>query len=400
MEAAASVSQHAPLCRATRAIVDLDAIAANVRVFRALAPAAVLIAAVKGDAYGHGAVPVASAALKAGAGYLAVYTLDEAAALRHAGIRAPILLLGPLEMWEASVVWKLRLAPTISDFSAVRLLESAADGSRLPVHLKVDTGLTRAGASPRDAIVLARAVWRHPALELASVFTHFARADEPHSGSSQAQLRIFAETVHEMEAQGIRPQFIHAANTAGTLNVPEARLGAVRVGIGLYGYDPTRPDVPSVPLVPALSLVSRLTRVTRVGEGTGVGYGHEFRGSTGCTIGLVPIGYGDGLPRSLGLGRGRVLVRGTPVPVVGRMSMDQITVDLTSVPDARVGDDVVLIGSSGRLMQSAHDLGDQAGTISYDILTGLLPRVPRIYIEDSKIVSMSRLGGTISVNMP
>lgn len=398
MEASANSRTDLPCSRATRAIVRLDAIANNVRAFRTLAPASVFIAALKGNAYGHGAIPVASAAIEAGADQLAVYTVDEAAELRAAGIQAPILLLGPVAPCEVANVWKLRLSPTVSDISAVQSLEREAAGSRLGVHLKVDTGLTRAGASPRDAIALARVIWRHPAFHLVSVFTHFARADEPASDFTRVQLKSFLGTVKEMEEQGIRPQFIHASNTAGTLNFSEARLGGVRVGIGLYGYNPTRAPEADPRLIRALSLVSCLSRVTHIGQGTGVGYGHEFVAAGACVIGLVPIGYGDGIPRQLGLGRGRVLVRGVSIPVVGRVSMDQITVDLSDVKDAVVGDEVTLIGWNGDLEQSADDLGDQSDTISYDILTGLLPRVPRVYVEGDEIVGVSRLGRFVPID--
>jgi alanine racemase len=372
--------------------VDLDAIASNVRAFRAAAPTSELIAVVKGNGYGHGAVPVAVTALGAGAGRLAVYTVDEAAALRVAGITAPVLVFGPVEACEVTTVWSLGLEPTISDLSTLRLLERGGNGGELNVHVKVDTGLTRAGALPRDALALARAISRHPSLRLSSVYTHLARADEPDRTATDQQLWAFDATVTELESQGIRVPYFHAANTAGTLNARESHLNAVRVGIGLYGYDPSRWRKPSAPLKHALSLRSRLTRVTPVPRGCGVGYGHEFRAGENAIIGLVPVGYGDGLPRQLGLGKGRVLVRGTSVPIVGRVSMDQITVDLSKLPGALVGDEVTLIGTNGQAEQSADDLGDQANTICYDILTGLLPRVPRVYLKQGATVGMTRLG--------
>lgn len=392
MQPPLSSPANGPHCRSTHAIVNLDAIAANVRTFRSLAPASQVIAVVKADAYGHGSVPVAAAALKAGAAQLAVYTVDEAIALRSAGIGAPVVLLGPIEPRDAAVVRESSLAPTVSDIRSLRVLESGGGASRLPVHLKVDTGLTRAGASPREAVALGRFIQGHPGLYLASVFTHFARADEPSSGQTANQLRLFLAVVAEMETQGVHVPAVHASNSAGALNFPEARLDAMRVGIGMYGYDPSRSADPGVALTPALTLRSRLTRVVRVPAGTGVGYGHEFRAPGPAVIGLVPIGYGDGLPRQLGVNRGRVLIHQQPVPIVGRVSMDQITVDLTGVENAEVGDEVILIGQSGVISQTADDVGDQAGTISYDVLTGLLPRVPRVYVEGSTVVGLSRMG--------
>jgi alanine racemase len=361
--------------RATHAVVHLDAIAHNVRLFRDLAPTSQVIAVVKGDAYGHGSIPVAGAALKAGAQSLAVYTVDEGLILRSAGITAPILIFGPIEACEAQELVSASLSPTISDLETLRLLEEAAGGGSMDVHIKVDTGLTRAGALPPDAITLARLVARHPRLRLASLYTHLARADEFKADSTHDQLGVLMATVDRIESQGIRLPLIH-----------------IRVGIGLYGYDPSRRRMDGPALRTALTLRSRLTRVTRVPEGTGVGYGHEFRAGTGNVVGLVPIGYGDGLPRQLGLGRGRVLVRGHTAPIVGRVSMDQITVDLTGIDGAAVGDQVVLIGESDGARQTADDLGDQAGTISYDIVTGLLPRIPRLYVEGGRPVGISRMG--------
>lgn len=378
--------------RATRAIVDLGAVEANVRHFRRVAPMAQLIAVVKADAYGHGAIPVAGAALRAGATGLAVYTLDEGVCLRTGGVSAPILVFGPIEPSEVHDIASYRLSPTVAASSTLKLLELAGGRATIDVHLKIDTGLTRAGASPREAVALAAAVARSPGLRLASVYTHFARADEPECGASEQQVRLLLDTVEEIEAHGVRVPLLHASNTAGALNIPSARLGAIRVGIGLYGYDPSRLRERREALTPALTLTSRLTRVSSVPPGTGVGYGHEFNAPCPSVIGLVPIGYGDGLPRQLGLGRGEVLVAGSRAPIVGRVSMDQITVDLTGIDGAEVGDEVVLIGQSGDLRQTADDLGDQAGTISYDVLTGLLPRVPRVYVVGSETVGVSRMG--------
>jgi alanine racemase len=378
--------------RATRAVIHLDALTDNIRTFRRLAPTSELIAVVKGDAYGHGSVPVAEAALRTGAGRLAVYTVDEGMALRAAGISAPILLFGPLEDGEAIQVVEAGLSPTIANVEGVRRLERASGGTAVDVHIKVDTGLTRAGAQPREAVALARLIARHPTLRLASVYTHFARADEADPTPTLDQLRVLRETLEHMEVEGIRVPLVHASNTAGALNVPAARLGAIRVGIGLYGYDPSRGRCGAPPLRPVLTLHSRVARVTPIAPGTGVGYGHEFRAAATTVIGLVPIGYGDGLPRQLGLGRGRVLIRGRASPIVGRVSMDQITVDLTGIDEARVGDEVVLIGESGESSQTADDLGDQSGTIGYDIVTGLLPRVPRVYVSCTETVGFSRMG--------
>lgn len=392
MQAPNSALSSGPTLRATRAVVDLDAVAANVRNFRALAPASALIAVVKGNAYGHGSVPVAETALRAGASGLAVYSVDEGIALREGGVDASILVFGPIEPAEVEEVVVHRLSPTVSRLETIQMFEFAAAGYRLDMHVKVDTGMTRAGASPRDAAELARAVAEHPGFRLASLYTHLACADEPQSDLTHRQVQSLMNVLTQVESSGVRVPMVHASNTAGALNFPEARLDAVRVGIGLYGYDPSRDSRSETDLLPALSLTSHITRVTRISRGTGVGYGHDFVAPSEAVIGLVPIGYGDGLPRQLGLGRGVVLVRGQRAPIVGRVSMDQITIDLTRVEGVKVNDEVVLIGRSGDLRQTADDLGDQAGTISYDVLTGLLPRVPRLYLQGGRVTGVARMG--------
>lgn len=383
--------------RATRAVVDLDAVASNVREFRRLVRPSDLIAVVKGDAYGHGAAAVSGAAIDAGASRLAVYTLDEAQALREAGLACPIIVLGPLEEGEAQAAVSLGVGVTVWDMPAIARLEEAAGRHSVDVHVEIDTGLTRAGAAPRDAVVLARRLAHHPSLRLESVFTHFASADEREAAPTEKQLRVFLEAVAAVESYGIRIPFTHASNTAGALNFPHGRLGAVRVGIGLYGYDPSPWRQVPIALRPALQLRSRVTRRTAIEPGTGVGYGHEFRATSPCVIGLVPIGYADGLSRQLGWGRGRALIRGQAAPIVGRVSMDQITVDMTHIHDASVGDEVVLIGRSGDMVQTAENVADQAGTISYEVLTALLPRVPRVYVREGRPVAVTRLGRLIPV---
>lgn len=372
--------------RSTRAVVDLDAIAHNVRGIRRLIGNAELITVVKADGYGHGAVPIARTALANGASRLAVYTAGEGAALRRSGISAPILVFGPYGNDEARTIWEHSLTPTVTSLAAAELLQREAAGRRLPFHLEVDTGLTRAGALPEEALPLMRSVERLQCLYAEGIYTHFARADERDESSSEAQLELFLLTIDQLSEAGFRFSIRHAANSAATLALPPSRLNAVRAGISTYGCYPSDEVPRAVALRPALSLVSGVARLTRIPIGAGVGYGHEFRATRESLIALVPIGYGDGLPRQLGLGQGRVLVRGKLVPIVGRVSMDQITVDVTEVADVSVGDEVTVIGRQGAAEQSAADVGKQAGTISYDILTGLLPRVPRLYTSAGSVV--------------
>jgi len=236
-----------------------------------------------------------------------------------------------------------------------------------------------------------RSLQQFSALEAQGLYTHFASADAPSKQLSQRQLQTFLEVSHALDQAGFEFAVRHAANSAAILDLPTSHLDLVRAGISLYGYYPSAHVSRDVALRPALSLVSAVTRVTRVPIGSGVGYDHEFRCSRASTIALVPVGYGDGLARRLGNGRGTVLIRGMPAPICGRVSMDQVTVDVTDLPICQVGDEAVLIGRQAGAEQSADELGAQADTISYEILTSLMPRIPRVYVRGGAVVGVSRL---------
>lgn len=376
--------------RVTRAEIDLDAIETNVREIARHVGRAGVLAVVKADAYGHGAPPVARAALRGGAERLAVYTVDEGVALRRGGIEAPILVFGPFTAPQAPSLWEHRLTPTLLTLDSALQLARCAAGPALPFHLKVDTGLTRSGISPREVLPLLNKVSSIPSLQPEGIYTHFARADEPRATTSREQLGIFLELVRQLEEEGFHFPLRHAANSAATLTFPDAHLDLVRVGIGMYGYAPC-PDSSGGPaLRPALSLISCITRLTDVMEGTGVGYGHVYRAPGDRRIALVPIGYADGLRRSLGCGIGAALVRGRRAPIVGRISMDQITLDVTDVPDVSLGDEVMLIGRQGKTTMTADDIAESIGTISYELLSGIAPRVPRLYVRNGTVSSVRR----------
>lgn len=348
------------------------------------------MAVVKADGYGHGAVAVAGAALAHGATRLAVYTPEEGVTLRAHGITAPILVFGPFTAGESRLYWRHGLTPTVTSLEAARTLQMHAGDSTLEFQLKLDTGLSRAGVDPGEAVAFLRWVAREcTSLRIAGVYTHFASADELDKSTTRVQLRRFGAALDAIRAAGFAVELAHASNSAALLDVPDARFSLVRAGIATYGYYPSPHAGRAVQLTPVLQLLSEVTRVHSIPPGTGVGYGHEFRATRPTTIALVPIGYGDGLPRTLGNGSGRVLIRSRSAPIVGRVSMDQITVDVSEIDGAACGDDVVLIGAQGELEQTAEDLGAQAGTISYDILTGLLPRVPRIYVRGGALVGSS-----------
>lgn len=378
-----------PASRPTVAEVDLDAIAANTLALRGYADVPV-IAVVKADGYGHGAEAVSRACLGAGAELLAVATIEEARVLRAAGIRAPLLaLLGvenPAEA-QAAVDADLHVAAWRED--QLEWLDGAAGSTNaVPIHMKVDTGLTRLGVAPSEAPAFGSAVRRSRGLRLDGVYTHFASADEPDLTVTRAQLECFGAVLRALDDP---PRWQHAAATAGILALGrEASFTAVRPGLGLYGL-PAAPHLEAVlPLRPALTLRSRLVRVRRVPGGTGVSYGHRYVTRSERVIGTLPCGYGDGLPRRASRGA-RVLVRGVAVPIVGSVGMDLCMLDVTDVPDVREGDVVTLIGEDGGARVTADDLARSIDTINYEVVTNLHARVPRLYRRAERVVATKTL---------
>lgn len=374
--------------RSTVADVDLDAIAANLAAIRR--PGEDVIAVVKADAYGHGAEAVSAVLVEAGARMLAVFTVEEGLALRAAGIAAPILVLGGItDPSEASAAVERDLAVTVWDTERARMLADAAvaAGRRATVHVKVDSGLTRLGAPPDEAGARYEAIRSLRGIAIEGVFTHLANADEAVDHTSETQLRRFADVV---EALPDRPALVHAAASAGIVAVGRVSIcNATRPGLALYGLHPA-PHLASLPLRPALRWSSRVHRVRDVPAGTGVGYGHEYRLERAGRIATVPVGYGDGLPRA-SRPRGRVLLRGERLPFAGRVSMDVVMLDVTDAPGAREGDEVVLIGAQGTASVTAEDLAEACGTITYEIIVNLHPRVPRRYLRGGRLVATKTL---------
>lgn len=365
----------------TWAEVDLEAIAENTRAMkRWVGDRVEIIAVVKADAYGHGAIPVARTVLAAGASRLAVHRLGEGIALRQAGIEAPILVMAPLMPEEAPEVVRWRLTPTLSTMEAARALDAAARGAGtvIPVHVEVDTGMGRAGISPEDAVAFVPALREMDGLRVEGLYTHFATADERDASFVMRQLRRFEEVIAALESAGIRVPIRHAANSAATMRFRSAHFEAVRPGLALYGMRPSGEWEPPFPLRPAMAIKSRVIRVWTLAPGESVGYGRTFIAQRESRMALVPIGYGDGYPRALS-NRGAVLIRGRRAPVRGRVSMDQIVVDVTEIPDVKVGDEVVILGRQGEAEISAEELAAWAHTINYEITTRISPRVPRIY---------------------
>jgi alanine racemase len=383
-----SVTRRAWEGRPVWAEVDLDAVACNTRLLKGQANGAVLLAVVKANAYGHGAVAVARAALAAGADRLGVICVDEGEQLRRAGIAAPILVMGHTPATDAARLVDLSLTGTVASRETAEALARAAAqrGVRLAVHVKVDTGLNRYGFTLAEALALGDWLRDLSSLEVEGLFTHFASADEPDKGYTLDQYARFRPVAEGLGWVPIR----HVANTAALLDMPDLSLEMVRPGLGIYGLYPSGVVRRDLGLMPALSLKSRIVRLTALAPGDPVSYGRTWRAARPSFIGLVMCGYADGLPRSLS-SRGSALVRGQRAPIVGRVCMDMCMVDVTDVPDVATGDEVVLIGCQGEEEISADDVAELAGTISYEILCGVTARVPRLYLRAGDVVSRQTL---------
>jgi alanine racemase len=368
--------------------VDLDALRRNFAAARDLAEGGPLLVAVKGNAYGHGLVPVSRTLLDAGAAFLGVATVDEGAALRAAGIEAPILVMGGYLPEEAPDLVAARLRAAVFTAEQVEPLAAAARaaGESLAVHVKVDTGMGRIGFAPDAAPALLKRIMATDGLAVEGVYTHFAEADLADSPAAAEQLSTLLKVHAELGPDAARIPYWHAANSAAVMRrlAPPgggpAPPALYRPGIMLYGQPPDRDFVPPVPLAPVATWKCRLIQVKRVPAGTPISYGRTFVTGRESRIATLPVGYADGYRRALS-SRGKVLVQGRRVPVVGRVCMDMTMVDVTDLPDAvAVGDEAVLLGRQGDAEITATEIADTCATIAYDILCGVSERVPRRYV--------------------
>jgi alanine racemase len=365
--------------------IDLDAVAHNVGVLAELAGGALVCAVVKADGYGHGAVPVARAALAAGASWLGVAQVQEARSLRAAGMEAPVLVLSECqatpETLDLALAMDLHLVAYRPEFLDALAARARALGTRpATVHLKVDTGMRRVGCEPHQAVELARRIVDDPHLELAGTMTHLAVADEPGNPGTGVQIGRFEEVLADLVAAGIDPGIRHASNSAATLLHPRAHLDLVRPGIAVYGIPPSPVLSGVAPLRPAMRWTSTVRFVKPVVRGEGVSYGHRHVFEEPTVVATVPVGYADGYRRRLGLVGGVVLVRGRRCPIVGVVTMDQFVVDVGPDSDIEVGEEVVLLGTQGDDELSATDLALLVDTIGYEITCAVSPRVVRHHV--------------------
>lgn len=377
--------------RDTWAEISLDAIGHNVETFKAnlKGDPCRLMAVVKADGYGHGAIEVAKTAIQAGADYIGVAFLDEALQLINAGIDKPILVLGytPPHSVEAAVKNDI----TLTVFGEDVLDEIIACTERLSrnarIHLKIDTGMSRVGVSTKEeAVALSRKAMSSRWVMLEGMFTHFANADSEDSSYTRQQFQLFASFIDELKEQQIDIPIKHCCNSAATMNFPEMHLDMVRVGISLYGLLPSqevRHD--AYPIRQAMDLKTKISAVKHVPRNQAISYGCTFRTASDSTIATIPIGYADGLSRLLS-NKGFALVRGLRVPIVGRVCMDQTMLDVTSIPPVHIGDEVTLFGHSEESFIAIDETATLMNTINYEVVCAVGKRVPRVYTQKGRVV--------------
>ena len=365
----------------TVAEIDLVALGSNYRAIKETGGRAELMAVVKADAYGHGAVEVARTLRDEGCGHFGVARVSEARELRAAGVRERIYLLGGFLAAEAGEIVALDLTPFVYDTSLIAPLQRAVEAqarARFHIHLKIDSGATRLGILPDELDNTIAELDRAPSLEVEGVCTLLVNAGDPQSPITDAQLKTFNAAAARLRTAGIRPTVAHVANSAASVLRPDAHYNLLRPGLAIYGLPPVLAVRERIELRPVMTFKTRVLQVKRVAAGVGVSYGHTFVTPRPSAIGVLAVGYADGYRRGLQHG-GEVMIRGRRAPVVGAVCMDLTMVDLTDVPGASVGDEAILWGGAGEAMISVNDIARLAQTISYEMLCTVGKRVPRVY---------------------
>jgi alanine racemase len=366
--------------------ISLSALAAN---FRAVAgrigPSVTPCCVIKCDAYGHGVIESARALEQAGARWFGVTSTEEGSAVRDAGVELPILVMTGFWRGEEEALLRHRLTPAIATLDHVTALEDAAArlgrAQRIPVHLKVDTGMARLGVSLAELPALAARIAASPSLELQGVFSHLVESEVPGSTVVVRQRADFQRALHILSDAGLHPLYRHLANTAATLGHPETWYNMVRPGLALYGYSlHPAPESGGLVLQPVLTWKTRIIALRDIPSCATVGYNRRWKAERPTRLAVIPVGYGDGYNRQLS-NRGQVIVHDHYAPIRGNISMDLTMIDVTDIPDTAIGDEVLLIGRTANCSIGADDLARIANTITYEILCGLSPRVPRVYVD-------------------
>jgi alanine racemase len=363
--------------RPTVAVIDAAALRENFALLRAAVPATTaVLAVVKADGYGHGAAHVAPIFEQAGADWMGVATVEEGVEIRRAGVRTPILVLTGATRGDASALREHRLSVAVLHADMARDLAEGLGQHHLRVHIKVDTGMGRLGVLPAEVASLVAEIRRPGRFEIEGLFSHFANADSVSREYSDSQLGAFQQALAALQAAGVRPRWVHIANSAATLSRPDTHFLLVRPGIALYGVPPS-PAVAPPGLKPAMRVVTRIVQLKRVPSEFPVSYGQTFVTRRPSVLAVLPIGYADGYDRGLS-NRGAVLVRGRRAPIIGAVCMDLTMVDVTDVEGVQLGDEVVLWGRQSGAEISVSEVAAWQGSITYEVLTRLGKRVPRI----------------------
>ncbi|MGV8025219.1 MAG: alanine racemase [Anaerolineaceae bacterium] len=359
--------------------IDLNAITANYERLKQISGVPVM-GVVKANAYGHGLKEIALHLQSIGTNWLGVARIEEALQLRESGVNIDIMVLGYTSHKRVKEAQKANIHLTVYDPLVADLYEKEVDPElgKLHLHAKIDTGMGRLGVPSNQALPFIEDLTRVPSFDLEGVFTHFACADEPEKEVTAQQIRRFESILGKMKEKGIDPGIMHAANSAGTLNFPQAHYSMVRCGIAIYGLPPAASMNLPDGFTPALTWKTRLISIKSMSEGFGISYGHRYHTKEGERIGAIAVGYGDGMRRMNG---NHVLLRGKKVPVVGSVCMDQCMINIDEVPDAQVGDEVVLMGSQNGSTLSATEIAEDWKTINYEVICGMADRIPRRYIR-------------------
>lgn len=369
--------------RPTWAEINLENIAYNINsIRRIISPCTEILATVKADAYGHGIIPVSKKLVSLGIGYLGVATLDEAIVLRNAGIKCRILILGGIFPKDADAVVRYNLTQSVFTKDVAGALNLAAEKNKkkVPIHIKVDTGMGRLGVWHSDALDFIIQIKRFKSVNIEGIFTHLSSADID-EGFTESQISDFKILLSNLEKHGICIPLRHAANSLGIINFKDSHFNLVRPGIIIYGLYPK--DRLNIKLKPVLALKTKIAYLKKLPKGRSVSYGHTYIADKSTVIATLPIGYGDGYPRVLS-NRASVLVKGKRAKLAGRVCMDQIMVDVGHIKNVKVGDTVILIGKKGASRVSAEELAELSGTICYEIVCGIGLRVPRVYTESKE----------------
>lgn len=369
--------------------IDLDAIYDNIKALKNnISKDVTVTAVIKSDGYGHGAVPIAKTVDNLVSAY-AVATIHEAINLREHGIHKPIYILGFTHesMFEEAIKQNIRL--TVYDGETAEIISKTAESinKTADIHIKTDTGMSRIGFKDNsESIEIIKRISKLPGINIEGIYTHFSAADEKNKHSVHIQLKRFINFIDNLKKENINIPIIHCANSAGVIDLPENSFSTVRAGIAIYGLYPSE-DVnkETVKLKPALSLKSHIIQLKWVDKGTGIGYGSTYITDRETHVATIPIGYGDGYPRSLS-NKGNVLINGERARIIGRVCMDQFMVDVTHLKNVENGDVVTLVGTDGNEVITVEELSEQAGTFNYEFVCDIGKRIPRIYFRNDKIV--------------